>query len=197
MLQLLVRPLGKQPLPCLLFRGQPVPTKAWRVPLRNLEEELYDKDCKVLWQAKAWADTGNHESIVETQNGNRKEPGTRNLELRIRTGNRETGVWWEPGTGNREPGTGNREPGTGNLEPGTGNREPGTGNREPGTGNRELGANQKQGTGNREPGTGNREPGTGNWVLGGNREPGSGSWVGSGNREPGAGSLELGEKGSH
>jgi hypothetical protein len=56
-LQLLVRPLGKQPLPCLLFRGQPVPTQAWRLPLRNLEEELYDKDVKVLWQAKAWADT--------------------------------------------------------------------------------------------------------------------------------------------
>jgi hypothetical protein len=47
-LQLLVRPLGKQPLPCLLFRGLPVPTQEFRRDIRDLETELYDKDCNVL-----------------------------------------------------------------------------------------------------------------------------------------------------
>jgi hypothetical protein len=56
-LQLLVRPLGKEPLPCLLFRGLQVPTQEFRRDIRDLETELYDKDCNVLWQAKAWADT--------------------------------------------------------------------------------------------------------------------------------------------
>lgn len=56
-LQLMVRPLGPQPLPCLLFRGAMEPNGPKRTITREQEELKYDKDCVVLWQAKAWADT--------------------------------------------------------------------------------------------------------------------------------------------
>jgi hypothetical protein len=56
-LQLLVRALGRQPKPCLLFKGAPVPGEQWRKHVRAAEMLQYDKDVVVLWQAKAWADS--------------------------------------------------------------------------------------------------------------------------------------------
>jgi hypothetical protein len=35
----------------------PVPTQEFRLDIRDLETELYDKDCNVLWQTKTWTDT--------------------------------------------------------------------------------------------------------------------------------------------
>jgi hypothetical protein len=55
-LQCLIRPLGKQPKPTLLFRGNPVLKREVDKRARAKEEEGYDKDVIVLWQAKAWAD---------------------------------------------------------------------------------------------------------------------------------------------
>jgi hypothetical protein len=59
-LQLLIRPMGKQPKPCLIFRGPKVPTRAHLRRARAAEEEEYQKeglgDVLVLWQPKAWAD---------------------------------------------------------------------------------------------------------------------------------------------
>jgi hypothetical protein len=56
-LQLLIRPLGTQPRPCLLFRGHAKPKRACDRRKREEEEKGYDQDVQVLWQAKAWADT--------------------------------------------------------------------------------------------------------------------------------------------
>jgi hypothetical protein len=56
-LQLLVRALGKQPPPCLLFRGKREHANGHWKDLRADEEALYDADVTVLWQAKAWADS--------------------------------------------------------------------------------------------------------------------------------------------
>ena len=60
-LQCLIRPRGKQPKPVLLFRGAPTPKRAHDQRKRAEEENGYDPDCIVLWQAKAyactWADT--------------------------------------------------------------------------------------------------------------------------------------------
>jgi hypothetical protein len=55
-LQCLIRPLGKQPKPTLLFRGNPVLRREADKRARAKEEEGYDPDVIVLWQAKAWAD---------------------------------------------------------------------------------------------------------------------------------------------
>jgi hypothetical protein len=56
-LQLLIRALGKQPKPCLLFRGCPELKRQYDKDNRVREEAEYDDDVVVLWQAKAWADT--------------------------------------------------------------------------------------------------------------------------------------------
>ena len=58
-LQLVIRPLGRQPKPCLLFRGTPTAKmkRDYDRKNRETEEGLYDPDIDVLWQAKAWADT--------------------------------------------------------------------------------------------------------------------------------------------
>jgi hypothetical protein len=56
-LQLLIRPMGVQPKPTLLFRGQVKPKRACDQRKRAEEEKGYDPDVNVIWQAKAWADT--------------------------------------------------------------------------------------------------------------------------------------------
>ena len=56
-LQLLIRPLGKQPKPVLIFRGALVPKRACDRRKREEESKRYDDDVEVIWQAKAWADT--------------------------------------------------------------------------------------------------------------------------------------------
>jgi hypothetical protein len=56
-LQLLIRPLGKQPKPVLIFRGAVVPKRACDRRKRELEVARYDPDVTVIWQLKAWADT--------------------------------------------------------------------------------------------------------------------------------------------
>jgi len=56
-LQLLIRAKGKQPIPCLIFRGQPVPTKNKKK--RQIEMDNIKRlapNVLILWQNKAWAD---------------------------------------------------------------------------------------------------------------------------------------------
>ena len=55
-LQLLIRALGKQPKPTLIFRGNPTPTRAADRRKREEEAKDYDEDVTVIWQKKAWAD---------------------------------------------------------------------------------------------------------------------------------------------
>ena len=65
-LQLMIRALGKQAKPCLLFRGKAEQSRDHDLRARALEEAQYDPDVRVLWQAKAWADT---DTCVRWANG--------------------------------------------------------------------------------------------------------------------------------
>jgi hypothetical protein len=64
-LQLLIRAEGRQPKPCLIFRGNPSP-KGHHLKLREEEAKHYDEDVRVMWQRKAWADTDTCVAWAET-----------------------------------------------------------------------------------------------------------------------------------
>ena len=63
-LQLCVRPLGRQPVPTLVFRGMTTYSRIYDINVRRKEEEEYRKEAQaggwtlvnVLWQKKAWVD---------------------------------------------------------------------------------------------------------------------------------------------
>jgi hypothetical protein len=56
---LTIRAEGIQPLPVLIFRGTPTHllTRKDLIAKRAVEEGLYSKHCRVMWQKCAWADT--------------------------------------------------------------------------------------------------------------------------------------------